>query len=427
MRLFILLLFCFQGDVYSKDDQTYCTEQPDSIMVDVGASVTIPCNFSYPKNGYPGEVRVYWRQAKGGRCGNNEIIYSHTEKRTKADYRGRISMEGNPELERTATIRIQMLKETDGPLFCCKISLYSYGQPKETWQNQHGTYIKFKGQFYVEQPDVVPAVIGEDISIPCALHNKLSDAIEEIIWRVGTSDLCNENDEFLIWNTENITQRVGRWRLQKSENIFLLHIESVKHSDIQQYCCEVKTKTGSDGRSSNHGTQLVIADFFSPDQNGPEFTVTQSENILANEGPSVIINCSYTVPPDRNLLWSGVFWRVGSPTGPYAYHPSDLMVHPSYRGRTQLSELADLQINGVQDSDATTYYCFVMLKFCIGTNKSNSVLKYGSGTQLNRNVKNLTSTDFTGQQTVILAAYFGIKIFLLVLSIILCAIYVKRK
>ncbi|XP_040202740.1 uncharacterized protein LOC120933546 [Rana temporaria] len=280
------------------------------------------------------------------------------------------------------------------------------------------------GQFYVEQPDVVPAVIGEDISILCALHNKLSGAIEEITWRVGRRDLCLENYEFLIWNTENITQRVGRWRLQKSENIFLLHIESVKHSDIQQYCCEVVTKTGSDGRSSNHGTQLVIAD---PNQNDPEFTVTQSENILANEGDSVTIGCSYTVPPNRNLLWSGVFWRVGSPTGPYAYHPSDLMVHPNYRGRTQLSGLADLQINGVQDPDTTTYYCFVMLKFCIGTIKTNSVLKYGSGTQLNINVKNLTSTDFTGQQTVILAAYFGIKLFLLVLSIILCAIYVKRK
>ncbi|XP_040197699.1 uncharacterized protein LOC120930590 [Rana temporaria] len=392
----LLILFFIQGDVYSEEDEPYCTEQPDSISVDVGGSVTIPCHFSYPKNYNPAKVKVYWRHATGGRCGNNDIIYNHTEKRTKADYRGRITMEGNPELERTATIRIKELKETDGPMFCCRISLYYNGQQKEEWQNIYGTYIRFKGQFYVEQPDVVPAVIGEDISIPCALHNKLSGAIEEITWRVGTSDLCFENDEFLRWNTENITQRIGQWRLEKLEKSFLLHINNVKHSDIQQYCCEVKTITRSDGRSSTHGTQLVIAD---STQNDSEFTVTQSEIISANEGESVTINCSYTIPPERNLLWSGVFWRVGSPTGPFAYHPSDLMVHPNYRGRTQLSGLADLQIKKTQNPDTATYYCFVMLKFCIGSNKTNSALKYGSGTQLDIDVKSQTSTGVPTRTT----------------------------
>lgn len=102
-------------------------------------------------------------------------------------------------------------------------------------------------------------MIGEDISILCVVHNRSPDAIEEIIWRVGTSDLCFENNEFLIWNTQNITHKVGRWRLQKSEKIFLLYIESVKDSDSLQYCCEVNTRTRSDGRSSTHGTQVVIA------------------------------------------------------------------------------------------------------------------------------------------------------------------------
>ncbi|XP_073480285.1 protein turtle homolog B-like [Aquarana catesbeiana] len=419
MRLFILLLFCFQGNVCS-EEKTHCTEQPDSIRVEKGGSVIIPCHFSYLKNDKPEEVRVFWRHATEGRCANNEVIYKHHERWIHADYGGRISMEGNPELERTATIRIQKLRDTDGPMFCCRISLYYNGQPYDSWQNRHGTYIKFKDQFSVEQPDVVPAVIGEDISIPCALHNRSSDAIEEIIWRVGTRDLCFENNEFLIWNTQNITQKFGRWSVQKSENSFLLQIKSITDSDRWQYCCELKTKTRSDGRSSTHGTQVVIAD---PTQNDPKFTVTQPENITANKGTSVTISCSYTVPPDRNLLWSGVFWRVGSPTGPYAYHPSDLMVHHNYSGRTQLNGSTDLQINGAQDTDTTTYYCFVMLKFCIGTDKTNSVLKYGNGTQLYRSVKNQTST---GQQILILAVYFGIKTFLFVLSIILCAIYMKK-
>ncbi|PIN98043.1 hypothetical protein AB205_0178960, partial [Aquarana catesbeiana] len=225
------------GDVYSEEDKSYCTEQPDSIRVEKGGSVIIPCHFSYPKNVTPEEVRVYWRHAKGGRCGSNEFIYNHTENRIHAAYRGRISVAGNPQKKRTATIRIQNLRENDGPMFCCRISLYYNGEAIESWQNRHGTYLRFKGQFSVEQPDVVPAVIGEDISILCVVHNRSPDAIEEIIWRVGTSDLCFENNEFLIWNTQNITHKVGRWRLQKSEKIFLLYIESVKDSDSLQYCC----------------------------------------------------------------------------------------------------------------------------------------------------------------------------------------------
>lgn len=396
--------------MYSDENKAYCTEQPDSIRVDTGGSVIIPCHFSYPKNVTQEEVRVYWRHAKGGRCGSNYFIYNHTERWTHADYRGRISMEGNPELERTATIRIQKLREKDGPMFCCRISIYYNGQIKEEWQNRHGTYIRFKDKFYVEQPDVVPAVMGENISIPCALHNKVSDAIGEIIWRVGKSDLCFENNEFLIWNTQNITQKVGRWRLQKSEKSFLLHIESVKDSDSLQYCCEVDTRTRSDGPSSTHGTQIVIAD---PTQNDPEFTVNQPAIISANE--SVTISCSYTVPPDRNLLWSGVFWRVGNLTGPYAYHPSDLMVDPSYSGRTQLNGSADLQINGIQDTDITTYYCFVMLKFCIGSNKTNSVLKYGSGTQLNTDVKKQPSTGILDG----ILAGVGVLLVLMILCVVL--------
>ncbi|XP_018416461.1 PREDICTED: uncharacterized protein LOC108790648 [Nanorana parkeri] len=365
------------GDVYS--DKSFCTEQPDSIRVEKGGSVIIPCHFSYPNNITPTEVRVYWRRGTtGGYCGNNPFIYNHTENWTHGNYTGRISMEGNPEKVRTATIRIQRLKETDGPMFCCRISLRYNGDKKEEWQNRHGTHIKFKDQFSVEQPDVVPAVMGEDISIPCAVHYKSPDFIEEIIWRVGTSDVCSENPEFLRWNIQNMTHKVGRWTLQKSENIFSLHIKRVIDFDSRQYCCEVITKLRTEKQSSAHCTQVVIAD---PTQNDFRFTVTQSGIILANEGDSVTINCSYTVPPNQNLLWRGVFWRVGSPTGPYAYHPSDLMVGSSYRGRTQLSGQADLQINGVQDTDNTTYYCFVMLKFCTGANKSNSMLVYGAGTQ----------------------------------------------
>ncbi|XP_072255448.1 sialic acid-binding Ig-like lectin 12 [Pyxicephalus adspersus] len=416
------ILFFIQGGVYSNEDLPYCTEQRDSIRVDKGGSVTIPCHFSYPNNTQSTDVRVYWRHAKGGQCGSNEIIYRDTERWTHKSYEGRISMVGDPQRERTATIRIQELKENDGPMFCCRISIQFNRKSKEEWQTVGGTYIYFKDHIFVEQPDVVPAMLGEDISIPCVIHNWSPDNIEEIVWRFGKSDLCFENREFLRWNKQNAPENVGRWMVQKSERSFLLHIMNVTSSDIGQYCCEVNTKNKTEKRSSAYGSQVVIADHH---QNVTNFTVTQCNIISANEEDSVTISCSYNDPPGPVPMWREVFWRVGSPSGPFSYHPSELMVHPSYRGRTQLSGSADLQINRVRMSDNTTYYCFVMLKFCTGVQKTISVIKYGIGIQLKLNSK-ITRIPI-GLQIIIFGGYIGIKAFLILISIILSAIYLKKK
>ncbi|XP_066449910.1 uncharacterized protein [Eleutherodactylus coqui] len=66
------------------------------------------------------------------------------------------------------------------------------------------------------------------------------------------------------------------------------------------------------------------------------------------------------------------------------------MVAPSYRGRTELRGTADLHIKGVGVTDNTTYYCFVMLKFCVGKLKNISTIQYGNGTNLQ--VTGVTST-----------------------------------
>ncbi|XP_072255447.1 uncharacterized protein [Pyxicephalus adspersus] len=319
-------------------------------------------------------------------------------------------MVGDPQRDRTATIRIQNLKENDGPMFCCRISIHVNMREKQGWQNRHGTYIYFKDQFSIEQPDVVPAMLGEGVSIPCVIHNQSPDNIEEIVWRFGENILCSENNQYFKWNKQNFTQKVGRWMVQKSETMISLHVMNVTYSEIRQYCCEVKTNSGTE-RKSAHGSQVVIAEH----RNDPG--VTQSDILSINEEDSVTISCSYNDPPGQVPLWREVFWRVGSPSGPFAYHPSELMVHPSYRGRSQIIGSADLQINGVRMSDHTTYYCFVMLKFCIGNNKQNSTLRYGSGTQLQIIEKNRTSA--------VIFAGVGVLLFLILLCIVL--IILKKK
>ncbi|XP_072254979.1 uncharacterized protein [Pyxicephalus adspersus] len=297
--LVLLILFFTQG-VYNDEDKSYCTEQPDSIRVEKGGSVTIPCHFSYRTNIEPTEVRVYWRRAIGSKCGSSyRFIYNHTEQMTYKAYEGRISMGGNPQRDRTATIRIQNLKENDGHLFCCQIALQYDGGKKEQWRNQHGTYLFFKGKI-------------------CKLHLPLMRG----------------------YNFQSCRM----------------------FNPICSHKCT---------------TCLIL---FTEHRNDPG--VTQSDILLANEEDSVTISCSYNDPPGPVPMWREVFWRVGSPSGPFAYHPSELMVHPSYRGRSQIIGSADLQINGVHMSNHTTYYCFVMLKFCIGNNKNTSILRLGSGTQL---------------------------------------------
>ncbi|KAG9463615.1 hypothetical protein GDO78_021412 [Eleutherodactylus coqui] len=110
--------------------------------------------------------------------------------------------------------------------------------------------------------------------------------------------------------------------------------------------------------------------------------VTQPYNITGQRGGSVILNCSYSGYKERDVLGANIYWRLGNITGPYVYHPYKEMVHPDYAGRTEVTGSADLHIRGLQMSDDSTYYCFVMLRLCRGSNKKEKQIQFGEGTQL---------------------------------------------
>ncbi|XP_069610704.1 uncharacterized protein [Ranitomeya imitator] len=379
-RCLLLLVLAIQEGSSDKKKGQYCTAQRGTIIVAVGGSVTIPCTFTYPQQ-KDRSVQVYWRRGGNDRCGARDLIYNHTENWTHPNYTERISLVGNPKEEQTATITIRNLRKSDRPMFCCRIHLYEGSKIIQQWQNRHGTFIQFTDEFSVEQTDVVPAFIGENISIPCLFRYKGSSVIEEVTWTQGSSDLCVENNnKSVAWTERNKSEIRGRWSVLNFPQDLSLRITGVTAEDNnKQYCCKVKTTLRERSTvSSIHGTEVVVVDI----SDKPPFEVVQQYTLSPDGKDSATINCSFTHQPGIDTLWMGVFWRVGSPRGFYAYHPLKEMVHSSYRERTELRGLADLHIKGVRDTDNTTYYCFVMFKFCIDSDKTSSTIQYGTENNL---------------------------------------------
>ncbi|XP_056425053.1 uncharacterized protein LOC130366750 [Hyla sarda] len=408
----LLLIFIFQGG-RSGDGETFCTAQRGSIIVEEKGSVTIPCNFTYPEEYRSGDVRVFWRRGLE-RCGNGEFIYNQTKGTIHTNYTGRISSEEKNKEKGTTAITIRNLRRTDGPMFCCRIEIYKGSKYIDGWHNRPGTQILFKDEFSVQQTDVVPAIIGEDITIPCLVHYKDPNIIEEVTWSAGSSDLCVENNELIEMRYKSpIT---GRLSVVNFPQDLSLRINKVTSDDIKQYCCKVRTKLrGNNGVSPIHSTQVILA----AESKDSKPKVEQPKTTSPDQDGSATLSCSYQ--SDTDPLWTAVFWRAGGPGGIYAYHPLPVMVDPRYRGRTELRGSTDLHIKGVNDADNTTYYCFVMLRFCVGNN-IRPIIRYGSGTRLHVNSavnNNNVSPDDTMTWLYVLAAVLAVIILFAVVIIIL--------
>ncbi|XP_069804894.1 uncharacterized protein [Dendropsophus ebraccatus] len=380
-------------------------------MVEENGSVTIPCNFTHPKlKSSSEEVRVSWRRGTN-RCGNGEFIYNHTGGRTHQNYTGRISSVRNPS-ERTAAITINNLRRTDGPMFCCRIEISKESKYIEGWQNQHGTQIQFTDEFSVEQVDVVPAIVGEDITIPCLVHYKDPTTIESVTWTMGSSDLCVENNDEIYTGKEK-SLAIGQWSVVNFPQDLSLRITGVRAEDNKKYCCKVKLKLMNNNVSPLRSTQVTPA--AATDRT---LAVVQPETALPDSDGSATLRCSFTPQSYAAFLGTDVFWRAGSPRGVYAYHPSPAMIDHRYRGRTELRGSADLYIKGVTHADNTTYYCFVMVKYCV-SNKTSSIIQYGIGTKLE--VKDTFMDDFRkGDNNTLVYAVVAV----LIAVIILCAVII---
>ncbi|XP_044857489.1 paired immunoglobulin-like type 2 receptor beta [Mauremys mutica] len=113
----------------------YMVTQPKSLSAPAGGSVTLPCAFTYPREIEPlQDLRVYWRW--GGFYG--ELIYNHTEGLTHPDYRGRIVLVGDPRGNRTASIRIDRLRESDASKYVCNIRVQKNDGQWEQWRGHPG-------------------------------------------------------------------------------------------------------------------------------------------------------------------------------------------------------------------------------------------------------------------------------------------------
>ncbi|OCT59481.1 sialic acid-binding Ig-like lectin 14 isoform X1 [Xenopus laevis] len=371
LLLTLFLLWTYHGGIHSKNP--YCTIQTGSVRVSEGDNVIIPCRFSYP--GYRRDrsisLRVYWRAGTSQTCGQNTFIYNHTENDVHGNYTGRISLEGNPKEQNVVSLRIQRIRRTDGPMFCCRLEPEDKGL--KPWQNIQGTFIQLSGEFSVQQVDTIPAIEGETTVIPCIVHSA-TEEIREVKWRWGDRLTCNNNPNIVRWTEVNGSQKQSDFSLVDFPRDVSLRIEGVAPSHRKHYCCEVKV--GNKTALSDHGTELAVA----ASEPSVGFSVTQSPELTVQSGGSASISCSFS--PNRDPLWVGVYWRVGNLTGPFAYHPSQEMVHPMYKGRTELRRETDLYIRNVQEADNnTSYYCFVILRFCEDFNNFSTETIYGTGTR----------------------------------------------
>ncbi|KAM8972552.1 uncharacterized protein RCH25_018289 [Pelodytes ibericus] len=339
-------------------------------------------------------------------------------------------MVGKPKELKTASITIQGLRRTDGPMFCCRVGI-KLNQNIKQWQNRHGTYMRFPDQAWLEQLDIVPAFPGEDIMIPCYVNYPpgAKDSVEQVKWKVGASELCSDNQIIHTWAQHNGSRSHERFSLVNFPQDISLQIKGVKSTDKNQYCCEVKLSKSE--YSSVHGTELAIGGndintFTYSNVHGTEPAVgdssftpkTPPQEYSAQLGNSVTLNCSYDHSMNKDALWIGIYWRLGNSIGNYSYHPSQKMVHHNYRGRTMLKDQSKLHIQSVQETDNdTSYYCLVMLRFCAETNKVSTNILHGQ-------VARLSVTERLGVD--MLVVIFLVVALLLV--IILCGIlFVLRK
>ncbi|XP_067412636.1 paired immunoglobulin-like type 2 receptor alpha [Emydura macquarii macquarii] len=117
-------------------DPRYQMDQPVSVSAPAGSCVTLPCNFTYPKDIEPvQDLRVYWRRVGF----HGEFIYNHTEHVTHPDYRGRITLVGDSHGNRTASICIDRLRASDANFYFCFIRVQKNNCDWEQWRNVHGT------------------------------------------------------------------------------------------------------------------------------------------------------------------------------------------------------------------------------------------------------------------------------------------------
>ncbi|XP_073479036.1 uncharacterized protein [Aquarana catesbeiana] len=421
MSLYIVISLSFLGITGSPG----CVHQMTIRTVQSGGSVTIPCSYSDP--GKPDEdVRVIWGETDQEYCSSvtaEDTIISSSGNVTEK-YEGRLYREKDPNRNRTEYIKITGLEPTDGPRFCCLLYDIQYGN---VFKNSRlGTLLQFPGTEDITQLDEVMAVSREEGIIPCYYSKDISD-ITKVTWYFADreSHYCTH----ILIHEWSKARQYGRYSLVNFTQDISLHIHRLHVNNERSYCCVISTSTTRATLKSKQFTRLIVAEYQS------SFNLPTNE-ISLQEGHSVTLTCSYTLPSDRyterDVLRVNVYWRVGNVTGPYAYHPYQEMVHSTYRHRTSITEMTNLMINDVTKADNTSFHCFVVVKRCAGDYRYDDNIQYGGGTRL------IIKEYFTepseppqmssfGQEALVLAAYVAIKFFIAVILVVLGCVYGRTK
>lgn len=108
-------------------------------------------------------------------------------------------------------------------------------------------------QISMEHPDVVPALPGETITIPCYVHYPpgTGERLQSVTWRKGSSPLCRSYSQTL-----NTQDAVGHFSVVNSPTDVSLQINKVQREDSGYYCCIVGTSRGENHIISS--TELVV-------------------------------------------------------------------------------------------------------------------------------------------------------------------------
>ncbi|KAG9466005.1 hypothetical protein GDO78_017374, partial [Eleutherodactylus coqui] len=336
----------------------YCIYQPKTLSVKEGESVTIPCSYTYAESRRgKTQITVTWWERDGIFCNNIKENITDRSGNITDEYKDRISAVHHRD-NRTASITIRGLKAADGVTFCCRVTIFTAGSAPFPWYSLYGTSLVFPDGRSVTQMEELIAVPGEEMIIPCHYPLEILGEALQVTWYRGNSDLCILDDRGYTWTSAHTYNRFSPVNFPEDVS---LHIHSVqKDNDQLRYCCRVTISNGQT-MQSRYSTELTVP---------------------GRTGESVILTCSYSGYNESDVLAVNIYWRLGNITGPYVYHPYKEMVHPSYRGRTEITGSADLHIRGLQRSDNSTYYCFVMLRLCAGSYRYEKLIQYGEGTRL---------------------------------------------
>ncbi|PIO25084.1 hypothetical protein AB205_0027780, partial [Aquarana catesbeiana] len=400
------------------DQQNYQSswDQPtNEISVQEGHSVLLSCSYTLPSGRYTERdvlrVNVYWR------VGNvtGPYAYHPYEEMVHSTYKHRTSITG------MTNLMIKDVMKADNTSFHCFLVVKlceGNNQDEDKIQYGGGTRLIIKDTEYITQLDEVMAVSGEEVIIPC-YYSKNTSTLTKVTWYYAKEHTTCTDTRIQEWSNAH---QYGRYSVVNFKQDVSLRIHNIKLYDQQSFCCVISTSNKGETLESKQFTMLIVADY-QPSWDQP------TNEISVQEGHSVLLSCSYTLPSDqyteRDVLRVNVYWRVGNVTGLYAYHPYQEMVHSTYRHRTSITEMINLMIKGVTKADNTSFYCFVVVKLCKGDNQCEDKIQYGGGTKLNINEP--PQMSHIGRETLILAAYLAVKFFFTVILVVLGCVYGRAK